>query len=198
MGLVLAAGGSARMGRPKQLLPLDDRPLLQHAIDAALAARTLAMVTVVLGHAADEIQAALALHAQNVRVVVNSRYQEGQSTSLRAGLATAAAAVTAAAVILGDQPRLGAARIDDVVHAFHDGRTPIVRPIYADDTPGHPVVLARRVWPALDALDGDDGARALMTAHPEWLTVIRLRGDTPVDIDTPADYERIRRNAPAR
>lgn len=198
MGLVLAAGCSERMGRPKQLLQLGDRPLLQHAIDAAVAARTLSTVTIVLGHAADEIQAALALPARDVHVVVNPRYRDGQSTSLRAGLAAAPADVTAAAVLLGDQPLLGPARIDEIVSAFLAGHTPIARPTYDDGAPGHPVVLARRVWPTVDALRGDQGARAVMAAHPEWLTSIRLRGDTPTDIDTPADYERVRRDAPAQ
>jgi len=198
MGLVLAAGRAERMGRPKQLLPLRNRPLLQHAIDAAITARGITTVTVVLGHDAEEIQAALALHTQDVQVIVNSRYAEGQSTSLHAGLAAAGPDVTAAAVILGDQPELGAARIDDTLRAFHAARTPIVRPTYGNGTPGHPVVLARSVWPAVDALDGDAGARALIAAHPEWLTAIPFAGDPPVDIDTPADYERVRRNAPTQ
>ena len=197
MGLVLAAGCSERMGRPKQLLPLAGRPLLQHAIDTAIAARELTRVTVVLGHAAEEVQAALDLPMNDVHVVVNPDYREGQSTSLQAGLAAAPADITAAAVLLGDQPSLAPTRIDDIVRVFHAARTPVARPIYSDGTPGHPVVLARNVWPALEALHGDEGARTVLTAHPEWLTSIHIDGSTPADIDTPADYERVR-HAPAR
>ncbi len=162
-----------------------------------MAAQELTSVTVVLGHAADEIRAALELSLRDVHVIVNPRYREGQSTSLRAGLAAAPARVAAAAVLLGDQPSLAPIRIDEVVRAFRAAQTPVARPTYDDDTPGHPVVLARSVWPAVTTLDSDDGARTVLAAHPEWLTHIHLGGQTPVDIDTPADYERAR-HAPAR
>jgi len=88
-GVVLAAGASTRMGRPKQLLPVGDRCLLRRVIDAALASR-LDEVIVVLGHRADEIGSALALDAVGrARVVVNSEHADGQSTSLRCGLRAA-------------------------------------------------------------------------------------------------------------
>ena len=82
-GIILAAGRGARMGRPKQLLPLDGRPLLQHVIDAAVAA-PLDGIVVVLGHASDEVAAALAL-PPGVTIAVNPLHAQGQSTSLRTG-----------------------------------------------------------------------------------------------------------------
>jgi molybdenum cofactor cytidylyltransferase len=190
-GIILAAGRSARMGRPKQLLSVAGRPLLQHVLDAAVAAR-LGTIVLVLGHAAAAIRAVLAVPADGrVRVIVNTRYAAGQSTSLQAGLAAVPATAAAAAVMLGDQPALDAAHIDTVLAAFAAAATPIVRPVFADGTPGHPVVLARRVWPQVARLRGDDGARAVIAAHPAWLTTVPVAGAAPPDVDTHADYVRL-------
>ncbi len=192
-GIILAAGSSTRMGRPKQLLDLDGRPLLQHVLDAAAAASCLDEVIVVLGHAATDIEAALALPAR-ARCVVNERYAEGQSTSLQAGLRAADERSDAVVVLLGDQPRVTPELIDRVAAAFADGGRPIVRLVYVSPagarTPGHPVLLARRIWPEIDGLRGDSGGRALLAKHPEYLQEVEMDGEAPADIDTPEDYER--------
>jgi len=188
--VILAAGASTRMGRLKQLLPLAGRPLLQHVVDAAVASR-LDEVILVLGARAAEIRAAITC-CECVRVVVNREYADGQSTSLRAGLRAASPRSAAAAVLLGDQPRMTAQRIDAVAAAFLQTSACVVRPVYAavggHRVPGHPVFLARRVWPDIDALRGDQGARALLSAHPEWLLEVPVAGEAPRDVDTWEDY----------
>jgi molybdenum cofactor cytidylyltransferase len=197
-GVVLAAGASTRMGRPKQLLPVGDRCLLRRVLDAALASR-LDEVIVVLGHRADEIRDALALDSLapdaggRARVVVNSEHADGQSTSLRCGLRAADERAQAVAVLLGDQPAVGAELIDRVVAAFLAAAAPLARPVYPDagGAPGHPVLLARRIWPELDGLTGDGGARALMAARPEWLLEVAVAGQPPADVDTLEDYQRV-------
>jgi molybdenum cofactor cytidylyltransferase len=142
--LVLAAGTSTRLGEPKQLLDLDGRPLVQHVVDAAAAAG-LRPIVVVLGHAAGEVAAALDL-PPGARTVVNRRYADGQSTSLRAGLdAMAEEVVAAVAVLLADQPTLPAATIRAVVTRHGESATPVTRPRF-DGTPGPPVILDRSVW----------------------------------------------------
>jgi len=196
-GVVLAAGASARMGRPKQLLPVGDRCLLQRVLDAALASR-LDEVIVVLGHGADEIRAALDPAAFDpdaggrTRLVVNSEHAAGQSTSLRCGLRAADERARAAAVLLGDQPGVGAELIDRVAAAFLAGAAPLARPVYSDagGAPGHPVLLARRIWPELEQLTGDRGARELMAARPDWLLEVAVAGQPPADVDTWEDYRR--------
>src|SRR6185295_111200 len=94
----------------------------------------------------------------------------------------------AAAVLLGDQPRLTAQCIDTIAAVFRDGNVPVVRPVYgAPDgrqIPGHPVFLARSVWEAVEGLRGDQGARALLAAHPEWLLEVPIEGAPPGDLDT--------------
>lgn len=192
--IVLAAGASVRMGRPKQLLTLRGRCLLQHALDTVGASRLNELV-LVLGCRADEIRAAVRLPAGlAARVVVNPDYAQGQSSSLRTGLDAADPRSVAAAILLGDQPQIAAALIDRMAEAFLAATTPIVRPVYsgvAGCVPGHPVFLAREIWPAVGCLVGDAGARALIATHPEWLTDVSVDGDAPADIDTVDDYERV-------
>jgi molybdenum cofactor cytidylyltransferase len=106
VGVILAGGSSSRLGRPKQLLPLGDRPVLAHTLAHALAA-DLDGVIVVLGHEATAVQERIDF--AGAQVVINDAYREGQSTSLRAGLATLPPDADAALFILGDQPLIGPA-----------------------------------------------------------------------------------------
>lgn len=191
-GVILAAGASARMGQPKQLLTLEGKPLLQHVIDAASASK-LDEVIVVLGANADEIRSGIALPSDGkVRVVVNDRHAKGLSESLRAGLAAAASRSTAVAILLGDQPRVSTDLIDRMLTAHVVAGKPATRPIFgrAGDarTPGHPVILARSLWKALRELKGDDGARAVLAKSPELVSEVRILAAAPADIDTPDDY----------
>ena len=189
-GVLLAAGRSTRMGRPKQLLPLNGRPLLQHVIDAAAQSR-LDELVLVLGHHADEIRAAIEV-PRRMRVVVNAEFNEGQSSSLRVGLRNADARAAAVAILLGDQPEISTDLIDVVVEAFQKGTAPILRPVFASASgriPGHPVILARTVWSEWTRLSGDEGARSLMSTHPEWVHELTVESEAPRDVDTEADYE---------
>jgi molybdenum cofactor cytidylyltransferase len=192
-GIVLAAGASKRMGQPKQLLSFDGKPLLQHVIDAAVQSR-LDEVIVVLGANADEIRRALVLAEKGkVRVVVNSGYAKGLAESVRCGLAAAASRASAVAILLGDQPRMSAQLIDRVLSAHVAGGKLATRPVFgAGDarTPGHPVVFARSLWPALRDLRDDEGARVVLAEHPEQVHEVRIISPAPADIDTPEDYAR--------
>lgn len=192
-GIILAAGASTRMGRPKQLLPLGDRCLLQHVIDAA-AASCLDEIIVVLGHRAEEIREILRLPARRVvRIVVAADYAQGQSASLRAGLRAAGPEACAAAILLGDQPQVTGQLIDRVAREYLSSEPAITRPVYSGPdggrVPGHPVFLARRIWPEVEKLEGDQGARTLISAHPQWVSEIPIEGEPPVDIDTVEDHQ---------
>ena len=192
-GVVLAAGASTRMGRPKQLLSLGDRCLLQHVVDAALGSR-LDELIIVLGHCAEEIRAAIVLPDDGrARAVENADFARGQSTSLQRGVRAADARSQAVAVLLGDQPLVTAALIDRVAAAFLSADAPLARPVYPDagGAPGHPVFAARRVWPRIEDLSGDEGARGLLSARPDWLLEVPLEGGPPPDVDTWEDYQRL-------
>ncbi len=182
--LILAAGSSRRLGRPKQLLQLDGKLLLQHVVDAAERAGVGGMV-LVLGHAAQEIEAALALPA-NARVELNPEYASGQASSLRVGLAALGPEVGRALILLGDQPRVDV----ETIRAVAAGPGPIRRARYGD-TPGHPVAFDRELWDRLMRIDGDRGARDVMTACPDLIHEVTVGGPAPADVDTVDDATRM-------
>jgi molybdenum cofactor cytidylyltransferase len=192
-GVILAAGASTRMGRPNQLLRLGGEYLLQRVIDHAAASR-LDEIVVVLGYLADEIRDAIRLPAgRPARVVINSDYDQGQSTSLRVGLRSTDPRAIGAAVLLGDQPHVSPSLIDRIAAAFLSARSPVVRPVYSRSgrrVPGHPVFLGRTIWPDVERLRGDQGARLLVSAHPDWLLEVPVEGEPPADVDTWEDYQR--------
>jgi molybdenum cofactor cytidylyltransferase len=185
--VILAAGTSSRLGRPKQLLDLGGRNVLQRVVDAALAAR-VDEVVVVLGHASNEIEASLPL-SDRVRIVLNPDYLEGQSTSLRTGLHAASDGSEAAVILLGDQPGVRPDTIDAVVEAWRGGAGPIVQASYRG-RPSHPTLLARVVWAELEGLSGDEGARGFIAANRPRRTLVEVGGRPPDDIDTQEDYRR--------
>ena len=187
-GVVLAAGRSSRLGRPKQLLPLGDE-LLLHATVRRVLASSLDEVIVVVGPDAAPIVAAIA--DLPVRVVVNPDAALGQSTSLRAGLAALGAETEAVVIALGDQPGIDPQVIDALIATWHETQAPVVAPHYTDGL-GNPVLFARRVFPELANIEGDKGARPFVRAHRHARTLreVQVLGARPFDVDTEADYER--------
>jgi molybdenum cofactor cytidylyltransferase len=198
--VILGAGASKRMGRPKQLLPLGDRVLLQRIVDE-VAGSCVSEIVLVLGHAAEEIVRRITLPEteKSCRVVINDDHERGQSGSLRLGLGAADTRAGAAAILLGDQPGVTHTLIDRVASAFLATGLPAARPVYdggnRGPVPGHPVFLARELWRHVDALRGDEGARSLLAAHPEWLLEVPVHGRAPADVDTWQDYEKYLREA---
>jgi molybdenum cofactor cytidylyltransferase len=190
-GIVLAAGTSSRLGRPKQLLDFGGRPLLQHAIDA-MEGSGLIDIVVVLGHHAEEVAAAVST-GPDTRTVVNPDYAQGQATSLRAGLEAADGKSEAAVVILGDQPALGALHVRTIVETYLATGGKVVQAAFGGK-PNHPTLFDRSVWPELMAIEGDRGARELLKNHPEWILRVEMGGDPPPDLDTWEDYERLTGN----
>jgi len=188
VGAVLAAGGSRRLGRPKQLLPLQGRPLLQHVLDAA-AAGGLERLVVVLGAAADAVEAALE-PPPGTRIVRNAAWADGQAGSLRVAVAAMPADAGWMAVLLGDQPTVRPEAVRAVAAAALAGTARIVRAGYREG-PGHPVVIAQALWPRLAALDGDRGAREIIRAEPALAATIALDLSAPPDVDTEEDYARL-------
>lgn len=186
-GIVLAAGRSARLGQPKQLLLYQGRPLLDWAL-AAIAASEVGIVYVVLGHEADRLRREVDLHG--AAVVINARYAEGLSTSLQAGLAALGPETRAAVVAVGDQPLLGPEVVDALIAAHTRTNAAIVAADYGDHQ-GTPLLLHRSVWPLAHRITGDQGARALLRAHPEGIVTVPVAPSTGIDVDTWDDYARL-------
>ncbi len=188
--VVLAAGDSTRLGQPKQLAQLNGRPALAYTLDA-LRASSVDQIILVLGHAADTIEAAL--DCTDVTVVHNDAHAEGQSTSVKAGIKALGDEVGAALMVVGDQPMLQPVVVDAILRAYRQTGGPFIVPVY-DSGWGNPVLLARVTWPLLDNLKGDTGARPILRKHMDMVLEVPVPGAAPDDIDTPEDYERVRRS----
>jgi len=188
VGVILAAGSSSRLGRPKQLLPLGDRPVLAHTL-AHAAAAALDGLIVVLGHEAAAIHGRIDFGS--ARVVVNAAYREGQSTSLRAGLAALPPDTAAALFILGDQPLIGPVVLDALIAAYRAAPVPLVVPTY-DGQRGNPILIDRALFPELALVTGDQGARGVVRAHAAEVREVSISGPSPTDdLDTEEDYARL-------
>jgi molybdenum cofactor cytidylyltransferase len=186
VGIILAAGLSRRLGRPKQLLSLGGEPLIRKTIRQVLAS-SLDQTILVVGELANEIEAAVS--GLPVHVVVNRHASLGQSTSIRAGLAALPPDTKAAVFVLGDQPEIEPGVIDALIASWRAGGSPVVLPQYAEGI-GNPVLFDRRLFPELAAIDGDVGARAVVLAHRATgdLEAVPVDVHTPADVDTEADF----------
>lgn len=186
-GMVLAAGEGSRFGGAKQLAELDGKPLLEHVLATLSAVPAVERFVVVLGAHAHEIRARVDTHG--AEVVVCDSWAEGQSASLRAGLA-ALDDMEAALILLGDQPGITPAAIEAVLAHF-DGTRPL-RAVYGGQ-PGHPVVIPRALIARAMELQGDQGANTLLEdAGVRRIEVGHL--SEPADVDTPGDLEEFRRS----
>jgi CTP:molybdopterin cytidylyltransferase MocA len=179
-GLILAAGSGSRFTRgPKQLAEFGGRPLLDWALEAQCAVTELERIILVLGARADEILAAVKLG--RAEAVICNDWATGQSASLKTGMRALADSETVI-VTLGDQPLITAGTI----RRFF-GEPAGTRAVY-QGKPGHPVVLGREQLPAIEALAGDAGARALLTRGRE-IECIALSPLGGLDIDTVDDLD---------
>jgi molybdenum cofactor cytidylyltransferase len=184
VGVLLGAGSSRRLGRPKQTLPLGDTTVLGWTLrDAEQSA--LERVCVVLGGAADE--AAGAIRSRRASVVYNAAYGSGCASSLLAGL-DYAGECAAIMMLLGDMPGVDATIIDVVLAAWQADPSWAAVTAY-DDGVGHPFLFCADAFPALRALHGDKALWKIVDAEPEdRVRRVRVQKPRPLDIDTWDDY----------
>jgi molybdenum cofactor cytidylyltransferase len=186
-GVVLAAGGSSRLGQPKQLLLHEGKSLVRRTAEAAVAAG-LAPLVAVLG--ANPGAVAAELTGLPVRTVLNPDWAEGLGRSLQVGLrALPPEAVDAALVVLCDQLRVNAAHLGALVDTFARTRAPIVASGYAG-TRGVPALFSRALFAELEALPPGEGARRVIAHAPTRVVEVALEGGAE-DVDTAADLARL-------
>jgi molybdenum cofactor cytidylyltransferase len=186
--VVLAAGGAERFGATKQLLPWAGGTLLSHAVDVALASQA-GPVVVVLGHQADVCRAALG--DRPVMVVHNMDWEQGQSTSVKAGLAALPATIGAALFLLADQPGVTPAVVDALIERHRATLAPVVWPEY-EGRRGNPVLFDRATFPDFMRLSGDVGGRPVLQAYAGRAERVSVADPgVLVDVDTPGDYEQV-------
>lgn len=181
-GLVLAAGGSSRLGRPKQLLPYGDATVLDHVLDTARACRFDQLVCVI-GGSAEEIRARVDLEGADV--VENPSFGEGCSSSIATALDALDPRTEVLVLMLGDQPGVGA----ETVAALLAGRDGSALAVCGyDDGRGHPLAFARGMFGELKALHGDKGVWKLLDRYAPQVVEIRVPGPIPRDVNTEAEY----------
>lgn len=182
------------MKETKQLLTVNGIPLLQRIIESACASQLIS-VTVILGHDSDSIRAAINLDKVSVRE--NPDFAAGQSTSIQAGLRSLPADIDAALFILADQPLVDRDIFDRLVQAYQHTESLIVRPVF-QEKPGNPVLMDRRVFPALMELRGDIGGRGIFSRFADTILDVPVpHGGIHIDLDIPEDYEALLDNTPS-
>jgi len=183
--ILLAAGESKRMGKPKQLMLLGKTTMLEQTIDNLLNSK-VSEVIVVLGHKAEEIMRKLT--SKPVKIALNPVYHQGMSTSILAGLNLVDDRARAVMLALADQPFIDSQTINRLIDEFCDHNKGIVIPTYQGHR-GHPVIFATKYRDELLSLKGDIGGRQIIVHHPD--DVLEVAVDSPginIDINTTDDY----------
>jgi len=186
--VVLAAGGSSRLGQPKQLLKFRGETLIRRVVGAAAEAGCDPIV-VVVGETGAAIRAEL--RGTRATIVQNREWQRGLGTSIRCGVQEIAS-VNAMILLTCDQPRVDGSVIAGLISAHEKTGKPIVASSYAN-TLGVPALFDRTFFAALLALPNDSGAKSLIEAHRNETAPIEFEAGA-IDIDTPEDFERLKEN----
>ena len=183
--IVLAAGGSTRLGRPKQLLPFRDGVLLDAVLDLARG-HPFEQRIVALGGSSDLVRAAVDMSGFDV--VINDEYATGCSSSIARAVGAVRSDIDGIVLLLGDQPEVSA----DAIVALLAGRgnAPIAVTRY-DNGLGHPFALTRATFPALAALHGDRGVWKLIDRLGSVVARVRVDGKVPRDVDNEEDYRQL-------
>ncbi len=188
--LVLAAGGSRRLGRPKQLEPWGSTTLLGHVIDL-VESFPVDETWVVVG--ADLDRVINEIGTRPVGIIQNPDWETGLASSLRVGLdaLTRLSKADGVLVFLGDQPAVRADVVTALIEKHRRSSAMAIVPKYRYSR-GNPVLIDRALWPRLMSLEGDEGAQRLLQAHSEWVEEVWFDSLPPRDIDTQADVEELR------
>ncbi|GGA26648.1 nucleotidyltransferase family protein [Paenibacillus physcomitrellae] len=193
--LILAAGSSSRMGRPKMLLPAPQGNVLKQTISQVLSAGPLhtAVIAAEQGPVRREHIAGLP-----VEWLETDRARQGLGASLSAGIGALAGnrslGIRSIMVLLGDQPLIDPQIIRRVAERYLETGDLIVQAKYTD-RPAHPVLFDSALFPELQNLSGDEGARSLLRAFKSRISYVDADCKAPDDIDTPEDYEKYIRQA---
>lgn len=187
-GIILAAGGSARFGLTKQLLDWHGKPFIWHIAKSALLAE-LNPIYVVIGSDGEKVANALA--DLPVKIISNSKWTEGQSTSIRAGINSLPERAGSAIFLLSDQPQIDVTLLQGLNELHSSTLAPIIAPLI-DGKRGNPVLFDKVTFDELKNLQGDTGGRGIFSKFPiTWLPW--SDGRMLLDVDTPDDYEKLLR-----
>ncbi|MEJ2724751.1 MAG: nucleotidyltransferase family protein [Deltaproteobacteria bacterium] len=194
-GLLLAAGASTRMGKPKQLLPVAGKTLLDRALVQALCSK-LDHVVLVLGFKSQEILSRLQTdrHHPKLQIIENERFREGISSSIIAGLSAVEEHYDQVMIILADMPHITSKLVNCLLEAFFESPLPLAA-VKAGQRRTHPVIISRPFYPHVRELKGDIGARHLFATYSERVCLVEPPWDIEdMDIDTQEDYLKLEKS----
>ncbi|MBD2196358.1 MULTISPECIES: nucleotidyltransferase family protein [Calothrix] len=190
--IILAAGASTRMGKPKQLLSYQGRSLIQHTVESAIASFCNPVI-VVLGANAQQIRSQF--NQDLVQIVENPHWNLGMSTSIRSGISALnhdSQNIEAAVITVCDQPYISAEIINNLISAYSATKKPIIASQYAE-TLGVPALFSRQFFPELLTLNEDTGAKYLIKKYRDLVLAVNFPLGA-IDIDTPNDYQNLQAN----
>lgn len=191
-GIILAAGTSVRFGQPKQLKELGGKYLVEWVLDAALKSR-LDLVVLVLGHEYQSILQALGAKVRRPRleVVVNHKYHEGQSSSLKAGLVRVRKTFSSVMYLLADQPMINSNTIDRLLDQFHGSEREICVPVFEGQR-GNPTIFKQPIYEEIMMIVGDIGARDIIAKNADRVLNAKIKDPLCFyDIDSPEDLKKL-------
>ena len=185
VAVVLAAGQSRRMGRPKQTLSLGGKPMLQRALDIYRKTK-VGRIVVVLGAGAAEVRRKV--HLEEEEVILNPKFREGMSGSLKLGLAAAGPGAEAVVIALADQPFVSPSTVNRLIESYQRTGAKVVIPVYRG-TRGNPVLLDRALFPQVSKIRGDVGAKSVVAQNEGSVLEVPVRDKGVLaDVDTLRDY----------
>ena len=185
--VVLSAGESSRMGRPKALLPIDGQTFIERIV-AALQQAGIGKIIVILGHNAGDLKPKMS--RLPVEILINEDYKSGQLSSLQVAVSYLSLDPTCDGMLvhLVDHPYLAPSLVGEMVRRFYESKQPIVVPRFHGKR-GHPVIFARALFDELLTAPMDQGAKAVVNAHrADTLEIDTEEEGIAVDIDTPEVY----------
>jgi molybdenum cofactor cytidylyltransferase len=186
--LILAAGSSSRLGRPKQLLKYNQKTLIENTISTVLAAE-ISPIYVALGSDFELIRDAI--HNCPVKIIHHHAWQEGIGSSIRTGISYMENEnhFDAILIMLCDQPHIGSEHLKDLIRAFSQKEKSIIATGYGKHT-GVPALFDRKIFPSLKELSGDKGAKDIINKNSDDIYVINFE-QAAIDIDTPEDFNNL-------
>jgi molybdenum cofactor cytidylyltransferase len=187
--IILAAGASTRLGKPKQLLLYKGKSLLQHTVDIALDA-AIGPVIAVAGYNADLITQEV--RDKPVSIAINEKWQSGMASSIVCGLEFLLSTYPEAdgvIVMMSDQPFVSTALLQDLINTQRQTAKPMVAGSY-NETIGVPALFHKTIFPQLLQMTGDAGARKILQRQLLNVAIISFAKGN-IDIDTAGDYNQL-------
>ncbi len=169
--ILLAAGQSARLGKPKQLLNYKGKTLLEHSLQVAIETELQPIVTV-LGSSADLLKKSI--EQFSTKVVINEQWSEGMASSIRCGmeeLIKITPTIAGVIIMVCDQPYVTAKLLTDLIEKYKYSLKPIIASSYKNNI-GTPALFDKTIFALLLSLKGDSGAKKIMKSNPDWVETV--------------------------